>query len=235
MKKRSRRVVQTLIAVFALVSAATPAKAIPVQFLEIGTSDTGFSPSNFPTPVDLVIPLDANDRPAPMTPVTGGYGLNMTTCILANEPVTSGCDDRLIPGSTGFTMIVDITLATVPVDAVGMDSFIFFSALPAVPTYSVTDISFIVDDPTPVPGHTITPFTTASFTPTLSMTYYFLGFILSEGESATFRVDVTGDHSMANPVTDKVVFRAAGYVIPEPSTAVLVGLGLLVLARRRSR
>lgn len=232
MMKRSRRVVQAFIAVLALAFVAAPAGAIPVQFLEIGANDTGFSPSNFPLPVDVVIPLDVNDRPASMEPALGEFGLNVTTCILANEPVSSGCDPTLIPTSTGYTMIVDITLASVPADAVGMDSFIFFTALPPVPTYSVTDVSFIVNDLTPVPGHTITPFTTASFTPTPSMSYYYLGFVLAEGESASFRVDVTGNHSMT---TEKLIFRASGYVIPEPGTAVLVGMGLLVLARRRSR
>jgi hypothetical protein len=229
---RSRQVVQMLLATLALSLAAAPAVAIPVQFIEVGTAPIGFSSSNFPTPVDILLPLNADVRPVSIGAVADGFGLSMSTCFLINEFPGSGCQAFQPAGSTGFTLIVDITLLTVPTGAADKDSLIFFSALPPVPSYSVSDVSVIVNDLTPIPGFTLTPFTTASFTPAPSMTYYYLGFVLREGESATFRVDVTGDHSMAG---SPLIFAANGYVVPEPGTALLVGLGLVALAYRRSR
>jgi hypothetical protein len=214
-----------------------PASAIPVQFLEVGpplptpTPPTGFSSTNFPMPIDIPIPLDADVRPAGTGVGANGFELSLNLCILINESPGSGCQSVQPTGSTGYTQIVEITLVRAPDDAPDTGSLIFFSGMPAIPTYSLADVSFIVD-PDPIGGYTFTPFTTASFTPTPSMTYYYLGFILTEGQTATFRVDVAGDHSMAG--TD-LVFAANAYLVPEPSTALLVGTGLLLLARRRSR
>jgi len=218
-------------AVLAAATLAQPALALPVHFLEIGTAPTGFDPNGFPMPVDVMLPLTADVRPVTSGAVVDGFGLNIGTCFILNEAPGAGCQSSQPVGSTGFTLIVDITLVSVPDAAIGQDSLIFFTALPPVPTYSLSDVSVIVD-PTPVGGFTFTPFTTASYTISPSTTYYYLGFFMGLGDTATFRVDVTGDHSAAGmPIT----FATNGWVVPEPSTAVLLGLGLAVMSRRRSR
>lgn len=232
MKKRSRNALGLIGTAFVLVWVAAPASALPVQFIEVGTSPIGFNPTNFPMPVDIPLALDADVRGAGTGVGPTGFELSVSTCTLINESVGAGCNPIQPTGSTGYTQIVDITLVALPEDATGTESLIFFSALPPVPTYTVTQVSFIVN-PTPIGGYdTFTPFTTASYSPNSSMTYYYLGFVLNVGETARFRVDVAGDHSMAGM---PLVFAANGVVVPEPGTAMLVGIGLFVLARRRSR
>jgi len=232
MKMRSRHALGLIGATFVLALAAAPASALPVQFIEVGTAPIGFNSTNFPMPVDIPLALEADVRGAGTGVGPTGFELSVATCTLINESPGAGCQSVQPTGSTGYTQIVDITLVSLPSDTTGTESLIFFSALPPVPTYTVTQVSFIVN-PTPIGGFTtFTPFTTASYSPNSSMTYYYLGFVLSVGETARFRVDVAGDHSMAGT---PLIFAANGVVVPEPGTALLVGLGLVVLARRRSR
>ena len=215
--------------------AAGPAQAIPmpVQFLQVGTAPTGFDPNGFPLPVDFALPLSADIRPVGSGTLNDAFGIGLSTCFILDEAPGAGCQTSQPFGSTGFTLIVSMTLLSAPDDAQGQDSLIFFTALPPVPTYDVSQVSVVID-PDPVPGQafTFTPFSTTSFTFGPSMTYYYLGFFLGVGETATFLVDVTGDHSGAGA---PLVFAANGWVVPEPGTAVLLGTGLLLLARRRSR
>ena len=218
-----------------LVLLAQPVAAVPmpVQFLEMGTSPTGMDPSGFPMPVDVNLPLTADIRPVVTGSVADGLGLSVANCFIINESPGAGCQLAQPVGSSGFTLVVDITVLSVPNDvtASGSTPLIFFSAMPPVPTYGVSDVSVIVD-PDPIAGFTFTPFTALDFALSPTMTYYYLGFFLDLGESATFRVDVTGDHSGAGM---PLAFAANGWVVPEPGTAVLMGAGLLLLARRRSR
>lgn len=214
---------------------AAPAMATPVQFLEFGTAPTGFDPNGFPLPVDVVIPPGSDLRPAPAGFFPDGFGLSLGCTYFFNEAPTtpvSGCTAQQQPGSTGYTLVVEMTLSSIPLDVpADQDSLIFFAALPPVPTYAISDVSVIVD-PDPIGGFTFSEFTSSSLMLGPTTTALYLGFWLSQGETATYRVDVTGDHSAAGA---PLAFGAAGWVVPEPGTALLVGVGLAIMARRRSR
>ena len=231
--RRRGMLAASLASLCALASAPAQAIPIPVEFLQVGTAPTGFDPNGFPLPVDFTLPLAADIRPVGMGTLSDAFGISLSTCFIIDESPGAGCQTLQPFGSQGYTLIVSMTLLSAPDDAQGQDSLIFFTALPPVPTYSVSQVSVVID-PDPVPGQSFvfTPFSTTSYTFGPSMTYYYLGFFLGVGETATFLVDVTGDHSSAG---SPLVFAANGWVVPEPSTALLLGTGLALLARRRSR
>ena len=90
-----------------------------------------------------------------------------------------------------------------------------------------------MSDPTPIPGYdfTFTPFTLAAIPVDPTTSYYYAGFIMNlVGDKATFRIDVAGDHSAAGTL---LPIGWTAWVVPEPSTAMLVGLGLAMFGRRR--
>ena len=215
-----------------LLGAAIPAAAveIPVQFLQLG-SPTGMNPSGFPTPVDFTVTAASDIRPVSGGVVTDGFGVDLNVCAIINEIPGAGCQSTQPPGSSGFSLYVDMTLLSEP-DGLTDPSIIFFTTLPSIPTYTVSQVSLIVDA-TPEPGFfDPTPFTTARYAAGPGIDYYYLGFQLGVGDTARFRVDVDGDHSGAGQT---LIFGASGLVVPEPSTALLLAAGLLVLSRHRSR
>jgi len=218
-------------ALVALGLLAQPAAALPVQYLQQSSSPTGFSPTGFPMPVDVEIPVEGDVRGVFTGATADAYGLDIGFCLIPNESPAGGCQSAQPAGSSGFTLIVDFTLASVPDDVQEQPALIFLSALPPTPTYALEDVSVIVD-PDPITGFTFTPFTTASFAAGPATTYYYLGFFLSQGDSATFRMEIDGDHSGAG---QPLQLGANAWVVPEPGTAVLVGSGLLALGLRRRR
>ena len=212
------------------LAPSASAVEIPVQFLQLA-SPTGMNSSGFPTPVDFILTSESDIRPVSGGTVPNSFGIDLSVCAIINENPGGGCQSTQPAGSSGYSLYVDMTLLSEPDDLTD-PSLIFFTSLPAVPTYSVSQVSLIVDA-TPEPGFfDPTAFTKARYASAAGIDYYYLGFVLGVGETASFRVDVEGDHSAAGEI---VAFGASGLVVPEPSTAILLAAGLLVLGRHRSR
>ena len=210
---------------------STPALALPVpiQFLEMGTAK-GMEPIDFPTPVNVNLSPASDFRTIAAGSVVDGFGIGLSFCAILNENPGAGCQTAQPAGSTGFSLFVDLTLLSQP-DDVTEPSLIFFSTLFEAPTYSLDQVSMIWDADA-APDFDPTPFTTARYSASETVRYYYLGFWLTEGDSVSFQVDVAGDHSAADQL---LPLGATAVVIPEPSTALLLVSGLMLLTGCRTR
>ena len=216
-----------LIMVF--LSNLASASPVPIHFLEMG-APTGMESVDFPTPVDVNLSPASDFRAIAAGPVVDGFGIGLSFCAILNENPGAGCQTAQPAGSTGFSLFVDLTLLSEP-DDVTEPSLIFFSTLFEAPTYSLDQVSMIWDAE-PAPGFDPTPFTTARYPAGDPGHYYYLGFWLTEGDSVSFQVDVAGDHSAADQL---LPLGATAVVIPEPSTALLLVSGLMLLTGCRTR
>jgi hypothetical protein len=206
-----------------LVEEQSAALSNSVQFLEIGMA-TGmnavwFEPSqeidDFPSFIEMNAGID--------------YLLHQDLYEDGSPPA-----EEELPAGVAYTSVVTLTMGAMPEDSEGEthDEILFLimgvsndqAATPPHPIYTTAQIAFVMDHP----GDT--PFETATYNPRSEGTfYYYLGFVLSEGESVTFRYDVTEQADGGTPV----FFTKATYdyqLVPESGTALLMGLGLAGLA-----
>jgi hypothetical protein len=222
-----------LLLLFVQSASAVPSSMQFLEFTEPLDTPTGFNPVGFPATIDHVIVPQPGGLPGVFsTAVADGFGLVITNCAIINGDHGAGCQSEQPEFSSGFTLVVDVELVSVPDDHGGEDTLIFMSAIEPVITYQLHQVS-VIDDPTPIPGYnfTFTPFTLAAIPIDPATTYYYAGFVMNQvGDTATFRIDVDGDHSTAGTLLPT---GWTAWVVPEPSTAMLVGLGLAMFSRRR--
>jgi hypothetical protein len=141
-----------------------------------------------------------------------------------------------LPAGVAYTSVVTLTMGALPdnpdTEAELQDEILFLimgvsddqTATPPHPIYTTEQIEFVTDHPTD------TPFDEAAYDPRgEGAMFYYLGFVLSAGETVTFRYDVTEQADGGTPV----FFSKATYdytQVPESGTALLMGLGLAGLA-----
>ena len=189
--------------------------------LDPGLSDTA----------DYLLSLNSSD----IFGVSSGVDYSLSQCIL----LTPGglCQDTAPLGSS-YTSIATVSFdpASLPQPIPDKGLLFFLSGLSGAPAYS-TDAVSIVLDPAPIPGFVFTPLETIVWSPPAAdQSFYYLGFRLFPGQlEATLRYDVSAQLAGGTPALETNASYV--FVVPEPATALLVGLGTLGLSmvRRRRR
>ena len=260
MRRAPSRVFATLgivlsVGFVATAMAASTASAISANFDLV--TGLGFDASTLPPPdvtVDLSDPMfTAGD----VTLSNFDVGLTGTSdvCILASGSTT--CQPT-VSGVTGpFSVLVSITIASL--NDSRLDSATPFTLVvgdlgsgPGIPSYNKADVSVDLN-PAPIPGLDTSAVPAFDWDPTrgvggfeptvlledtanqstLGEVYTFVGWTVTLGQTVTFKYDVS---TAPNPAgTPQFAAAAFAVVVPEPGTALLMGLGLagLALADRR--
>lgn len=214
-----------LVSLFCVASGAAQAASIGVQFRDIGIK-TGMdavwaNPTQRVEDIAFFVDLDS--------------GLDYTLVQELYEEGSSTPVDEVAAG-VAYSSIVTLTMGELPDDpnpqGQPRDEILLLvmgvsndqSATPPHPIYTTDDIALIVNQPG------ATPFDTAVYEPrSEGAFYYYLGYALGEGETVTFRYDVAEQAIGGTPV----FFTRGTYdyeLVPEPSTALLMGLGLFGLS-----
>ena len=205
---------------------AGSAQAAMVRFQGVGDFE-GFESGTpgFPTTPDLLI--DSSGMSLAAGPVGSGFDVLYTLdhCLLPTGATT--CQPGVVAG-TSYTDLVTITLestpAAYPVPSGGL--YILLGGMSVASGYSATDVWFDTDAQT-VAGISVDPLLYAY---QASGDREYFGFLFSNlGDSLTLRYDVSAMQPSGTPV----LFTSAYYPVPEPSTAVLLALGLIGMACRQ--
>lgn len=258
--KRTRRI-SSMAAVLVgavLVAIGAPMLAGAASFDETIRPDgtqRGFDPMTLSAP-DLVIDGRAGILPARDELGIGGSDALFTgstnVCILigASETCLSDPLEPLDMQPAPVTFLVTLQITSVSA-ALGSDPFtLLLRNLDGTAGY---DRSYVTVDTNydEIPGLVIPPSTGFIFDPGNGMNgfdpaivvqnnidvgdiRYYLGWTVSLGDSVTFRYDLEQGEIMG--FTPSFVWSATPFVVPEPGTALLIGLGLggLSVAGRRS-
>ena len=210
---------------------ATSAHFLPSPFA-VGFDATE---AGFPTDVDYVIPTPVAFVDAGAI-AGAGVDYDLSQCLLLGG--AGACDDTLSAGSDPYTAVVTLTLTSVSQAIPEQGILLFLSGLANTadaPPYDEDNVGVVLD-PGPIAGYdfAFTPFETITWTSGSSgTTYYYLGFRMFQiGDSVTLRYDVSSQLVGGTPVIET---NASYTFVPEPSTAVLMALGLAGLALRRRR
>jgi hypothetical protein len=236
-----------LLTLYSVIAGTASANAIDgdgVTFIEFATFAVGFDPddNDFPSTVDYVIPTNAqrlgaqsiDTSPSVSVPVT----FKLESCLLLEA--STGCEGS-IDEDEAYSVEVTLTLMSA-VDAPSTGFLLYLSGLndnvpeggtaPPPPVYDVDDVRIRLDAPG-MDALSVFTWTSSGDDPT---TLHYLGWTFDSFEPGTtqslkFRYDVSSQLAGGTPV-----FRtnAAYEFVPEPSTALLVGLGLACLASRRN-
>ncbi|MEM9178003.1 MAG: PEP-CTERM sorting domain-containing protein [Myxococcota bacterium] len=223
---------------FGLILGAGPALALPANFDPVfGFEDTNLG--GLPT-----ISIGAEDPFLGAGEASGGpFDVDLTgstdVCILFGDET---CRASTL-GITGpYSVIVSLTVSAVNSSELTGPFTLFLSGL-AGTTYAASEVAVELDpavpaalDTTAVPGFvwngSFTPFVRVNDTALLPDVFDYVGWTVGVGDTVTFRYDVAS--SPAGRGTPQLMANATN-VIPEPGTALLMGLGLagLTIAGRR--
>ncbi len=206
------------------------ARATSVQFLP-SIYAAGFDATpGFPTTASYVIPSNA-----PFVSAGSGPGESVSytlqQCLLLNG--AGDCQPPLPQGSDPYVSIATLTLTSVtqPIPQDGI--LLFLSGLGTNPVAYNEDEVAVETSAGSIAGQSYGGLETIVWTSTAGNTYYYLGVrMYAIGDSLTLRYDVDYQRLGGTPVIEtNVVYN----FVPEPSTALLLALGLGGLAIRRQR
>jgi hypothetical protein len=206
--------------------SATKASAVSVFYLDAPDDlKVGFDPTtpDFPTDVDGILPLGGPYVPADnqgIAPVQ--YSLEHCFLVVGG----TGCQGTIFEGDA-YSDVVTLTLESVEGGMPSDGIVLFLSGMASFPAYEVDDVAVELDPTNP--DFTFDDFLHLTLTVSES-TFHYFGFELDTiGESVTFQYDVAEQLLAGTPVF------TTNALVPEPSTALLVGIGLLGLAFRQRR
>ncbi len=204
-----QRALVPALAALAVVLLAPGALAAPIGFQEIGAG-TGFA-----TVFDPTIVLD--DAPVSHAAFPGSMDVSYT---LEQDLDQEGSDfsQPALPPGVAYTSQVTLTLDSAPGDG---PILLMVIGMLGQPEYALDQVTFELEQPV---GDD--PFELIEWDAYGTGTIYrYLGFTMSEGDTVTFRYDVSEQSAGGTPV----LITSATYdfvVVPEPGTALLLGVGL---------
>ena len=231
--RRTERFAAQAALLLGLVLSAGPALAIPANF----DPTFGFDPANLGGLPTLVMGAEDSFLGAGEAS-SGPFDVDLTgstdVCILFGDETCRAST----AGITGaYSVLVSLTVSAVNTSEIAGPFTLLLTGL-AGTTYGTSEVVVELDPVVPtsldtgaVPGFvwndSFTPFfriTDTTFDPTL---YEYLGWVVNVGDTVTFQYDVLtppgargAPQLMANAVP----------IVPEPGTALLMGLGLVGLA-----
>ena len=226
--------VVALAAVAWLVLGGAAAQANPVPFapnLVIGSNvfGQGSDPNDpvFQAPVDYQLGTigefyrASSDGSEPVH-------FSINGCLLAAGGTT--CQPGIAAGQA-YSIVAEISLVSVdnPIPPGGM--YLVLGGVFPTPAYAADAVRAYASHTEQIPGFTFTPVSTLSRVALSGVTNYYLGFFFADANaSVTLRIDVDAMLPGGTPV----LMTSFAYV-PEPATALMLGLGCLGLAAYRRR
>ncbi len=219
---------------FGLLLGAGPAFALPADFDPI----FGFDDANLGgLPTITIGAEDAFLTAGELGMGTSDVDLTGSTnvCILFGDET---CRANTLDVTGAYSVIMTLTVSAVNTDQISGPFTLFLSGLAIGGAYAPSEVSVELNptlptslDTTAVPGfvwnETFTSFTRINDVALAPDVYDYIGWNVNVGDSVTFRYEVSTAPGVRG--TPQLTANATG-VVPEPSTALLMGLGLAGLA-----
>ena len=225
-----RVVAARFVLLFGLLLGAGPSFALPADFdPAFGFDDANLS--GLPT-----ITIGAED---PFL-MAGEMGIGVSdvdltgstnVCILFGDET---CRENTLGVTGAYSVIMTLTVSAVNTDQISGPFTLFLSGLASGGAYATSEVSVELNptlptslDTTAVPGfawnESFTSFTRVNDVAFAPDVYDYIGWNVNVGDSVTFRYEVSTAPGVRG--TPQLTANATG-VVPEPGTALLMGLGL---------